>query len=1170
MLKKLLSLTLCTVFIISTLTAQDELSADIAIDYIKQNLQEFDLTAADVAEFRISDHYMSKHNGVTHVYLTQQHAGIDVFNALINVNMLPDGEVLNYGNRFIKNLSTKVNTSNPQLSMEAAIQALITQFNIEYDGPIQLVERISEQEAIFDHEGIALEPIKVKLKYQKTDDNTVRLAWNVTLLTLDGQNWYNVRVDAVDGSILNLYDQILRCEFGAHTPNNCKGRHQIEKIKNLPEVAAGFDNLTSQSQGTYNVFPLFVESPNHGDRTLVVNPEDLSVSPFGWHDIDGEDGAEYTITRGNNVHAYNDIYSTNQSPGGEPDGGDELVFDFSLDLSNPRPYVYLDAATTNLFYWNNLMHDIWYHYGFDEVSGNFQENNYGNGGIGSDYVNAEALDGSGTNNANFGTPEDGGNPRMQMFLWNGSLPDLEVGLEIEGPAGVGGIYPYALANFGGDLPTVEEAILTNLVEVDDEVGTTTDACEDLVNDNAIAGNVALIDRGTCEFGTKALAAENAGAIAVIVCNNVPNEDLINMAPGAVGDQVTIPAIFMSLESCTTLRTALEEVTVVVSEPSFEIPLPGPTGLDSDFDNGVIVHEYTHGISNRLTGGPNTGGCLTNFEQAGEGWSDWFALAMTTTAEMTAEQRRGIGTYVVDQPTTGVGIRSFPYSRSLATNPHTYADINSESVPHGVGSVFCVTIWDLYWNLVDVYGFDEDIYNGTGGNNIAMQLVMDGLKLQACNPTFLDSRDAIIAADAANYGGANECLIWETFARRGIGVSATTGGGEEFDVTAFCSQSFDVKKTVVDQAVAGSTLTYQLEISNTRTELIPDAVLTDILPEGATFIEGSSECAISENAGVLTIDLGDFPNESTLVCTYQVQLDASLFSLLNLKDGAEQGGDNWIFDTPIGGSSAGWEVTNEEAVAGNFSFFAPNTITISDQMMEIAVPVVLDGPTPGLAFWHWYDTDVSADGGVVEISTDGEEWIDLGENMIVNGYVGNLQVNGNSQLSGRPAFHGNSGGWIETIIDLSDYSEQDIRVRFRFACELFGAEVGWFVDNVRFYDNIYTVSNIACVNDITEERCSETTTIVEETVSSTSSQDQAPFNVAIFPNPTKDVFTLQVSAGRLDQVEMRISGVDGKLLQSQRYDNFRTTQVDLSAYGAGIYFVELNSADGSVTKRVIVE
>ena len=123
------------------------------------------------------------------------------------------------------------------------------------------------------------------------------------------------------------------------------------------------------------------------------------------------------------MHAYTDIDDNNSpDPGSEPDGGAALDFDFPLNLdagaSDYRP-----AAVTNLFYWNNIIHDVHYQYGFDEAAGNFQVNNYGKGGLGNDAVRAEAQDGSGTNNANFGTPPTAQRPRMQMFVWRSSLPN---------------------------------------------------------------------------------------------------------------------------------------------------------------------------------------------------------------------------------------------------------------------------------------------------------------------------------------------------------------------------------------------------------------------------------------------------------------------------------------------------------------------------------------------------------------------------------------------------------------------------------------------------------------------------------------------------------------------------------------------------------------------------
>ncbi len=84
------------------------------------------------------------------------------------------------------------------------------------------------------------------------------------------------------------------------------------------------------------------------------------------------------------------------------------------------------------------------------------------------------------------------------------------------------------------------------------------------------------------------------------------------------------------------------------------------------------------------------------------------------------------------------------------------------------------LWEMNWALIDKYGLDPDIYNGTGGNNIALQLVIDGLKLQPCNPGFVDARNAILQADQVNNAGANQCLIWTAFAKRGLGYSATPG------------------------------------------------------------------------------------------------------------------------------------------------------------------------------------------------------------------------------------------------------------------------------------------------------------------------------------------------------------------------------------------------------------
>lgn len=110
-----------------------------------------------------------------------------------------------------------------------------------------------------------------------------------------------------------------------------------------------------------------------------------------------------------------------------------MNFNFAVDLT-AKPITYINASITNLFYWNNIMHDLFHLYGFDEQSGNFQNSNADKGGRGGDAVIANAQDGSGYNNANFATPPDGQNGRMRMYIWDVTDPqrdgDFESGIII--------------------------------------------------------------------------------------------------------------------------------------------------------------------------------------------------------------------------------------------------------------------------------------------------------------------------------------------------------------------------------------------------------------------------------------------------------------------------------------------------------------------------------------------------------------------------------------------------------------------------------------------------------------------------------------------------------------------------------------------------------------------
>ena len=132
--------------------------------------------------------------------------------------------------------------------------------------------------------------------------------------------------------------------------------------------------------------------------------------------------------------------------------------------------------------------------------------------------------------------------------------------------------------------------------------------------------------------------------------------------------------------------------------------------DGSFDNGIVTHEYGHGISNRMTGtGYNCLNSGISKEQMGEGWSDFFALMLTNKAGDDATVARGIGTYAVGQPITGGGIRPAKYSTNLAVNGFTYGNTNgmeynngSAVVPdvHSIGFVWATMLWDLHWKYVE--------------------------------------------------------------------------------------------------------------------------------------------------------------------------------------------------------------------------------------------------------------------------------------------------------------------------------------------------------------------------------------------------------------------------------------------------------------------------------------
>jgi len=747
--------------------------AQLPESFIRQIVQ--NKSGLSTLDFTITAQHTNPRTGVTHVYMRQKLNGFEVYNVNPSIHFDKSRNVVAFHNKFVNTPADKSYPTAPVVSYMTALQNAAS--HVEAALPVTLNKQVK---AAADGKYILSETTPVSAKtYYYAADGGIRLAWNIELYDNETHNWWHIQVDAETGVILDKNNWTTQCSVDEVEQRVGSFNQHAQSHILMTQVANKAAKKTSD--GSYSIFPRPFESPNHGSRSTVSGSATSNASPFGWHDTDGVAGADFTITRGNNVFAREDRANTN-SAGFSPDGGSGLVFDFPYHVDSSANSNQA-AAITNLFYWNNLIHDIFYNYGFDEESGNFQANNYSKGGADGDAVFADAQDGSGTNNANFQTPVDGTSGRMQMYLWYPSTTGIGTqNLRINNTTLAG----WVTSPFGNLSTRPADTITAQLVLVNDSSTNPTHACNSIKND--IAGKIALIDRGTsaCNYRTKILNAQAAGAIAVVMVNTQNSA----VAMTGNGNGINIPGVMISSSLGTNLKTKLnQDSTVFVSirgNPQVS------RVYDSDFDNGVITHEYGHGISTRLTGGPANSSCLNNQEQMGEGWSDFFALCLTASASDSALDGKGIGTYVFNQTTDGLGIRNYKYSRSLSVNPTTYNSIKTLSVPHGVGSVWCAMLYDMYWDMVDKYGFNENIYQPeVGGNNMALQLVIDALKLQPCNPGFEDGRNAILLADSLRNGGANKELIWRAFARRGLGLSADQGltssrsdGTEAFDLPKF--------------------------------------------------------------------------------------------------------------------------------------------------------------------------------------------------------------------------------------------------------------------------------------------------------------------------------------------------------------------------------------------------
>jgi len=794
----------------------------------------------------------------------------------------------------------------PQLSPEAAIRAAAGHIGVTLEQAPPRRSPLGSRRNEFEPgpflSTVVVEPVIYSF------GSSALLAWHVMLEPRNEVSvWYSVTVDANGGELLrrfNLY----------------------KYVRNEGLV---FD-------GNY---------PSTAPNPPYINGVTQSIQSFGyrWPSTTGwtipAPHANYRDSMGNNVETREDLEGDNEATLGAFAVGtaqQEWLFGFSdayaLSLGTTDDQRIADhlidqnSVIVNLFYWNNLWHDYMHGLGFDEAAGNFQFDNFGRGGCGSDAVRADALDNANPssgnrslNNANFATPSEpldcmgSFRPRMQQFVTR--------------------IGPEAAPTFLAD-----------------------------------------------------------------------------------------------------------------------------TSLDAD----VIIHEYLHGVSNRLVGGP-ANGCL-NTHQAGsmgEGWGDWYAASYFDDPVM--------GEFAFGNAATG--IRQF----AMDANPRTYADFMFEV--HDDGEIHASILWDIRTVV---------------GQAVIEQLATDAMKLSPCAPTFPDYRDALILADQIRFGGTHVCNIWDAYFARGIGFEADAIGGStpvpdfQFNApvcTGLAHLRYDSHTTIDADGDGLFRIGEQVDllpvlenIDGATLATVIGATVTSLTP-GITMVTSVSsypDIAIGGTAAPVApfqfvVDVGfvcgtpidfqiDFNWAPALARTQTFRVTSgSQNGVLLFADGAE--------GTPlvVGGNVA---VSSAQAHTGSQSYYTLDACfagpdpgfggPCSQSCNTITVPdVTLPGAQAAmLSFWATYNIQEGSDGLYVQVSNDaGQTWQYL-DTIDYNGTIGGTGFGGCNTVT-RPGINGPTGNgalvpWTQFRGSLAAFAGQTVQIQIVQHMNFFGEWEGAYIDDIELH------------------------------------------------------------------------------------------------------------------------
>jgi subtilisin-like proprotein convertase family protein len=709
---------------------------NIVRSFMKENADLFGMSAPQVARLKKTADYTNPNGRLSWLRMEQELNGIRVFGGETVAAFTSDGEMARMVSGLAGDLEGQEWPTTPKVSAAAAVVEAAASLGVTLTEDQLVVQDTDGQTVVFYPVEPFTDPIKVTLEYFPMDAGLMTLAWSMVLWE-DSPAYYAL-VDAEAAEVGVLWSK---------------------PITDSQTQTATYSVYNDDSPSPLSPTTAFPGSGIQGaaiPRTLFTLISELpAFDNLGWI----TDGVN--TTTGNNVDAGLDIVAPNGiDTNGRAIGNPFRVFDFPY---NPGPGIpppgdaptladYRMGIVSHLFFWANRYHDRLYELGFTEAARNFQQNNFGRGGLGNDFVRAEAQDSSGTNNANFATPADGSLPRMQMFIFPGPNPDR----------------------------------------------------------------------------------------------------------------------------------------------------------DGDLDLEVVLHEMTHGTSNRLHA--NATGLASNTSRGmGEGWSDYYARALLSTADEDVNGLYASGSYVTLQlGSLGTdnyyyGIRRFPYAVKTTVgpngkphNPLTFADTdpaqlnttdgafpesplnfsgNGATEVHNLGEIWCMTLLEMRARLITSLGFAT-------GNQRALQLVTDGMKLDPVNPDMLQGRNSILAADCAGFGGSDELDIWAGFAARGMGFSArynsATSVTEAFDIPNLTLGAVTISNDSCQPpdgfADPGESLTLTIPLSNPFCAT-PATGVTISVDGGAPVNYGDIPAGATASQGI------PFTVPSAAVCGSQLPVEVVITSSL---------------------------------------------------------------------------------------------------------------------------------------------------------------------------------------------------------------------------------------------------------------------------------------------------